>query len=342
MTVKNRIKISLIVGFALFGQMCLKAQMSSQEYNSLNGRKNIIKYWKSSGNPIVTHKYTCDPAAMVHNDTLYIFTGQDAAGGQNGYNIKNWCCFATTDMKNFWEYEVPLKSSDFKWNTGDYAYAAQVIERNGKYYWYVSTNYTGIGVAVADKPEGPYKDALGRALLTNDDSPGATHGWRTIDPTVMIDDDGQAWLYWGNGRLWCCKLNNDMISIDTKYGIREVAINGKMDFSYTEAPWIHKYKNMYYMSFAIGFPERIGYAIGSKPEGPYTYKGILNEIAANSNTNHQSIVKFKGKWYFIYHNGGIQTDGGSYSRSLCIDELKFDKKGLYKPVIMTTKGVRGR
>jgi beta-xylosidase len=98
-------------------------------------------------------------------------------------------------LKNFWEYEIPLKSSDFKWNTGDYAYAAQVIERSGKYYWYVSTNYTGIGVAVADRPEGPCKDALGRALLTNDDSPGATHGWRTIDPTVMIDDDGQAWLY---------------------------------------------------------------------------------------------------------------------------------------------------
>jgi hypothetical protein len=133
-----------------------------------------------------------------------------------------------------------------------------------------------------------------------------------------------------------------MISVDATYGVREVEIQGKMDFPYTEALWIHTYKNKYYMSFAIGFPERIEYAMATKPEGPYSYKGILNEIAGNSNTNHQSIVQFKGKWYFIYHNVGIQTDGGSYSRNLCIDELKFDKKGLYKLVVMTTKGVSSK
>ncbi|MFT3751631.1 MAG: family 43 glycosylhydrolase [Paludibacter sp.] len=300
---------------------------------------NISRIWESTGNPVVKHKYTADPAAFVYKDTLFIFTGQDAAGGQTGYNIPNWCCFATTDMKHFWEYNTPLKARDFTWATQNAAWAGQVVERNGKFYWYTSSNTTGIGVAVADRPEGPYKDALGRAFITNANSPGMTHSWRTIDPAVFIDDDGQAWLFWGNGACWVCKLNADMISYDATFGTKMVAINGAMDFPYTEAPWVHKKNGLYYLSFATGFPERIEYAVATSPAGPYTYKGILNEIAGNSNTNHQAIVQFKNNWYFIYHNGGIQTDGGSFSRSVCIDKLEFDENGMYKPVIMTTKGV---
>jgi beta-xylosidase len=299
----------------------------------------IIYQWEATGNPIVTHKYTCDPAALVYHDTLFIFTGQDAAGNQTGYNIKNWCCFATTDMQHFIEYKIPLKAEDFKWNWGKYAYAGQVIERNGKFYWYVSTNTTGIGVAVADRPEGPYKDVLGQPMLTNADSKGQTNSWRTIDPTVFIDDDGQAWLYWGNRACWCVKLDRDMISYDKDYGVRKVDITGNMKFSYTEAPWIHKYKKRYYLSFAAGFPERIEYAISDRPEGPFEYKGILNEIAGNSNTNHQAIIQYKKKWYFIYHTGGMQTQGGSGSRSICIDKLELNREKLYKPVMMTTSGV---
>ncbi|HLP04660.1 MAG TPA: family 43 glycosylhydrolase [Paludibacter sp.] len=300
----------------------------------------ITKRWEAKGNPVVTHKFTCDPAPMVYNDTLFIFTGEDNAGGQSNYNIKNWCCFATTDMKHFWEYNVPLRAADFSWNTGQYAYAGQVIPRNGKFYWYVSTNNTGIGVAVADRPEGPYKDALGRALLTNSNSTGGnTNSWRTIDPTVYIDGDNQAWLIWGNGDCWCCKLNQDMISFDTNYGVKKIAINGTLDFPYTEAPWIHKYNGKYYLSFAAGFPERIEYAVADNIEGPYTYGSILCEIAGNSNTIHQGVVQYKNNWYFIYHNGGVQPNGGSYSRSMCIDKLEFDPQGFYKPVIMTTKGV---
>ena len=270
---------------------------------------------------------------------MFIFTGQDAAGGQTGYNMLSWCCFATTDMKHFWEYNTPMRASDFAWGTQNAAWAGQVVERNGKFYWYTSSNTTGIGVGVADRPEGPYKDALGRALLTNANSPGMTHSWRTIDPSVFIDDDGQAWLFWGNGAAWVCKLNADMISYDATFGTKMVSITGSMDFPFTEAPWVHKKDGLYYLSFAAGFPERISYAVATTPAGPYVYKGILNEIAGNSNTNHQAIVQFKNNWYFVYHNGGIQTDGGSFSRSVCIDKLEFDENNMYKPVIMTTKGV---
>jgi hypothetical protein len=130
-----------------------------------------------------------------------------------------------------------------------------------------------------------------------------------------------------------------MISFDATFGTKLVTISGDMDFSYTEAPWVHKKDGKYYLSFAAGFPERIEYAVATNPAGPYMYKGILNEIAGNSNTNHQAIVQFKNNWYFVYHNGAIQTDGGSFSRSVCIDKLEFDENGDYKPVIMTTKGV---
>lgn len=300
---------------------------------------NIARVWESTGNPVVTHKYTADPAALVYRDTMFIFTGQDATGGQTGYNIPNWCCFATTDMKHFWEYNTPLRGSDFTWASPNAAWAGQVVERNGKFYWYTSSNTTGIGVAVADRPEGPYRDALGRPLLTNANSPGMSHSWRTIDPSVFIDSDGQAWLYWGNGACWVCKLNPDMISIDASYGAKMVSITGVFDFPFTEAPWVHKKDGRYFLSFAVGFPERIAYAVATNPAGPYIYKGILNEIAGNSNTNHQAIVQFKNNWYFIYHNGGVQTDGGSFSRSVCIDKLEFDENNLYKPVVMTTKGV---
>lgn len=302
-------------------------------------QQHTIHQWETKGNPVVTHKYTCDPAPLVYNDTLFIFTGEDAKGGQSGYNIKNWCCFATTDMKNFIEYDIPLYANDFEWNIHEYAYAGHVSERNGKFYWYVSTNSTGIGVAVANRPEGPYKDALGKPLLTNENSPGKEHSWRTIDPAVFIDDDGQAWLYWGNGDCWAVKLNEDMISYDPDYGVKTISIDGDMEFPFTEAPWVHKKDDIYFLSFAIGFPERIAYAVSDKPDGPFTYKGIINEIAGNSNTNHQSMIEYKDNWYFVYHNGGIQTDGGSYSRSICIDKLEFDENGMYKPILMTTKGV---
>ncbi|HYQ56496.1 MAG TPA: glycoside hydrolase family 43 protein [Draconibacterium sp.] len=307
----------------------------SQAYS----QQNIINNWEATSNPIVTHKYTCDPAALVYNDTLFIFTGEDAKGGQTNYDIKNWCCFATTDMKNFIEYDIPLYAKDFEWNRGEYAYAGHVIERNNKFYWYVSTNTSGIGVAVADRPEGPYKDVLGEPLLTNENSPGKRHSWRTIDPAAFIDDDGQAWLFWGNGACWAVKLNEDMTSYDTDYGVKTISIEGEMEFPFTEAPWLNKIDDTYFLTYAIGFPERISYAVSDKVDGPYIYKGIINEIAGNSNTNHPSIVEYKGNWYFIYHNGGIQTDGGSYSRSICIDKLEFDENGMFKPIQMTTKGV---
>jgi beta-xylosidase len=109
--------------------------------------------------------------------------------------------------------------------------------------------------------------------------------------------------------------------------------------NFTEAPWIHKRKGFYYLSYAYQFPEKIAYAMSKSIHGPWIFKGILNEVAGNSNTNHQAIIDFKGKSYFIYHNGAIPTQGGSFRRSVCIDYLYYNKDGSMKKVIMTTEGV---
>ena len=295
--------------------------------------------FKSKGNPVITYKYTADPAGLVYNNRLYIFAGHDQCPPRKyRYEMHEWLVFSTDDMVNWTEHPVPLRVSDFNWAKDD-AWASQVIERNGKFYWYVTVSHDSIhgksiGVAVADKPEGPYHDAKGSAIITNDLTTEYTKiSWEDIDPTVFIDDDGQAYLFWGNTQCYYIKLAENMI--DTIGGI--VPVQGLP--KYTEAPWIHKYNNKYYLSYASEFPEKTVYAMSNNITGPWEYKGIINEIAGNSNTNHQAILNFKGNWYFIYHNGGINTEGGSFRRSVCIDRLYYNEDGTIKRIVMTSEGV---
>ena len=299
--------------------------------------QNQEKYtFQSKGNPIITHKYTADPAVLVVGDTLWLFTGEDAGPDLKGYDMRNWCVFSTTDLINWTEHSTPLSIQDFEWakHRGK-AYASHVVHKNGKYYWYISSNALGIGVACSDRPEGPYKDAIGKPLLTNNDCFASSHYWACIDPAVFIDDDDQAWIFWGNTECYYAKLKPNMIEIDGD--VKRVMFENFDDF--TEAPWIHKHKGKYYLSYATGFPEKISYAMADNIEGPYKYMGILNEVAGNSNTNHQAITKFKGKWYFFYHNGARKGGGGA-SRSVCIDQLHYNRNKSLKRVIMTTEGVK--
>lgn len=293
-----------------------------------------LRHFQSNGNPLITHLFTCDPATMVEGDTLWLYTGHDQAGGQTNYKLKDWKVFSTTDLTHWTEHPTPLRVSDFKWDRSGAAYAGQCIQRDGKYYFYISTNGSGIGVAVADRPEGPFHDAIGRPLLTNADCAGATHSWVCIDPAVFIDDDGQAWLFWGNRQCYAVKLKRNMV--ETEGPILRIDIPGG---NYTEAPWVHKRNGKYYLSFATGFPEKLAYAMADSICGPYTYKGLLTEMAGNSNTIHPAISRFRGQWILFYHNGAIQPDGGSYSRSVCADYLHHRSDGTIAPVAMTTEGV---
>ncbi len=288
-------------------------------------------------NPIITEKYTADPAALVYNNKVYLYAGHDECPlDHNFYVMHEWLVYSSSDMKTWTEHPVPLTVKDFSWSKGD-AWAAQVIERNGKFYWYITTSHKSIngkaiGVAVSDSPTGPFKDAIGQALITNDMTTETSIDWDDIDPTVWVDDKGEAYLYWGNTKCYWAKLKDNMIELDGPIHTVDLPF-------YTEAPWIHKHGDNYYLSYAYQFPEKIAYAMSKSPEGPWEFKGILNELAGNSNTNHQSIIDFKGKSYFIYHNGGIQPHGGSFRRSVCIDELFYNPDGTMKRVVMTTEGI---
>jgi arabinoxylan arabinofuranohydrolase len=290
-----------------------------------------------AANPIFIDVRTADPAALVVKDKVYLYAGHDEAKDNTKfYEMHDWLVYSSSDMVD-WEAHGPrLTVKDFKWAKGD-AWASQIIERKGKYYWYVTVRHDdtkpgfAIGVAVGDSPLGPFKDALGKALITNDMTTDTPNDWDDIDPSVIIDDNGQAYLFWGNTKPRYAKLKKNMVELDGP--ITPINIP-----NFTEALWIHKHGDWYYLSYASGFPEKIAYAMSKSVTGPWEYKGILNELAGNSNTNHQAIIDFKGRSYFIYHNGGSVPDGGSFRRSVCIDDLFYNADGTIKRIVMTTEG----
>lgn len=340
----------------------------------VNAESRVDTTFVANGNPIVKYKYIGDPAALVHNGTLYIYGGVDEAPApQQRYVMNQWTVLSTKDMKTFTEYKCPLKASDFKWSRGE-AWAAQVIERNGKFYWYVTVENSAdqpgkcLAVAVSDSPVGPFHDAIGKPLVTHQMTgfPRPNMWWDDIDPTVFIDN-GQAYIFWGNTNCYWAKLKDNMIELDgeihkanfvgnaPKYAEGTPAMwNGNTylgtndpgenagdaaGFKYTEAPWIHKRGDWYYLSFAIGWPEKLGYAMSRSIEGPWEFKGVLNELAGNSNTNHHGIFEFNGEWYIVYHNGAL-PDGCGYRRSICLDRIHYNADGTMKRVIMTSEGVQ--
>ncbi len=327
-TVKQYNSIFLCSCF-LFCAIVFIADASAQ--NNSGDTNFILK-----GNPIITHKYTADPSALVYKDKVYLYTGHDeAVPPKEGYVMNEWLCFSSSDMIHWTEHPVPLHVKDFEWAKGD-AWASQVIERNGNFYWYAAVEHRSIpgkaiGVAVSDNPEGPFKDARGSAIVTNDMTKAASIMWDDIDPTVFIDNN-RAYLIWGNTKCYYAKLKENMTELDGD--IKTIDLP-----NYTEAPWIHKHDGWYYLSYAYQFPEKTAYAMSRTIEGPWQFRGILNELSGNCNTNHQAIIDFKGKSYFIYHNGGIQPNGGSFRRSVCIDYLYYNNDGTIKRIIMTSEGV---
>jgi beta-xylosidase len=299
--------------------------------------------WLAAANPIITDVCTADPAALVHEGTVYLYTGHDEQEPNvNGYKMHDWLVFSSSDMVNWTPHGPQLSIDDFEWAEAN-AWAAHTVEKNGTFYWYV-TVWRGhgkgfaVGVATADNPIGPFTDAIGAPLITSDMTPdpinpeGNKVTWDDIDPAVYIDDDGQAYIFWGNTNLYWAKLKPNMLELDGE--IHQIDLP-----RFVEAPWVHKRGDTYYLSYAWGFPERTAYATSKSIAGPWKYGGVINEIAGNSNTNHQSIIHFKGRDYFIYHNGGLLT-GGSFRRSFCIDYLYYNEDGSIKPIVPTMAGVK--
>ena len=189
---------------------------------------------------------------------------------------------------------------------------------------------------MSDKITGPYKDALGKPMLTNKDCFDSKHSWACIDPAIFIDDDNTPYIIWGNGQCYIAKLKDNMVEIDGE--IKRIDVG--TEFPFTEAPWIHKYNGKYYLSYASGWPEKIAYAMADNIMGPWTAKGIISEIAGNSNTTHPAIVNYNDQWLFFSHNGAL-PDGGSYKRSVIIEPMAYNADGTIRPIAPTTKGASG-
>lgn len=298
-----------------------------------------------ASNPIIRETkpgkrvYCGDPAAMVvdtdgdgEGDKVYLYVGEDA-GDKNNYYMPNYLCYSSTDMVN-WSYEgIPLRASDFSWGSEGDAWASQVIEYKGKYYFYNSKNSSGMSVAVSDSPTGPFVDARDGSKLVEPDWTKGKVTWDDIDPTVwveVVDGEEHRYLMWGNSNLYMVELNEDMISFEGEAeGITELTINGiPEDSQYTEAPWIYKRKgdDRYYVFFASNWPEELSYAVADNIWGPYEYKGLVMGAGASCNGNHPAIIDFKGQTYIFYHTSA-QPNGGGYNRSVCIDRLYFDESG---------------
>jgi hypothetical protein len=289
-------------------------------------------------NPIIQTNYTADPAPMVYNNKVYLYTSHDE-DNSTWFTMNDWRLYTTDDMVNWTDHGAVSSYTSFKWAKGD-AWAPQCIERNGKFYLYVpmiaQNNRPAVGVAVADSPYGPFYDPLGKPLVQSE--------WGDIDPAVFIDDDGQAYLYWGNPFCYYVKLNEDMISysgeivrvpmIEESFGKREGNVKDRPTL-YEEGPWLYKHNNLYYLIFAAGpIPEHIGYATSNSPAGPWKYRGVLMATEGGSFTNHPGIVDFRGKTYFFYHNAAL-PGGSGFTRSVCIEEVKFNTDGTLQPMKMT-------
>lgn len=303
-------------------------------------------------NPAISAIFTPDPAPYVHGDTVYLFVDHDEDDALY-FKMKDWLLFSTQDMVNWTYLGTQVNTAIFDWAAqGDRAWAAQAVERNGKWYWYLCCNTAdgkdALCVAVADAPTGPWTDAIGAPLAT---------GFGFIDPTVFIDDDGKAYLFWGNKGFWYGELNDDMVSF--KNGYQEVPgytdpesfgeLQAKMDWSigrermmtqYEEGPWVIKRNGIYYAIYpAGGVPEHMAYSTAPTVHGPWTYRGRIMDEAENSFTIHGGAINFKGHDYMFYHNGAL-PNGGGFRRATAIEEFEYNPDGSIPFIPFTDQGVK--
>lgn len=285
-------------------------------------------------NPIIQTVFTADPAPLVHNDTLFLFTGHDEdSATSKGFIMDDYLCFSTTDMVNWTHHGPVFSTASLGWAAKHNANAAEVAYRNGKFYYYISPwsalpdNGDCIAIGISDKATGPYKDALGKPFITNGQTKYSKHPWEDIDPTILIDDDGQAYMYWGNNSLYCVKLNEDMVSYSGEIITFDIKDKAAFGPDYEEAPWIFKRNGLYYLMYAAHVPEAVYYATSTSPTGPWKYGGVvMKAFAQGSMGNHPGVAQFNNKWYFFYMNEDL-PNGHDKRRAVNVMELPFNADG---------------
>jgi hypothetical protein len=283
-----------------------------------------------ASNPIV-HRFAADPSLHFYDGRAYIYATDDESNSGTYWDSSAWRVYSSADLVNWTDHGAPFAVSGFGWATR-YAWAPSAVRRNGYYYLYLPVDRTRIGVARSTSPTGGFTDPRGTPLIER--GRDANTGDEPIDPAVFVDDDGQAYLYFGGaGAPKVVRLNADMIS--TSGAIQNVTITGGSGFA--EAGFMHKRNGVYYFSYSTGWPGQIAYATSSSPLGPFTYRGVILE-SVNVNTNHHSIAQRDGQWYIAYHRNA-RAGGGNHKRSLALEYLSYESDGSIRRVTQTSAGV---
>lgn len=293
-------------------------------------------------NPIIRNQYSADPTARVFGDRVYVYPSHDIFATE-GKGRMGWFCmedyhvFSSANLTDWTDHGIIVTQNKVPWVRPDsYSmWAPDCIERNGKYYFYFPTSPKDtakygrgfrIGVAVADKPTGPFipeaepiKDVKG------------------IDPNVFIDKDGQAYLYWSQGNIYGAKLKSNMLELDS-----EVKTLGDLPTKgLKEGPYMFERSGIYYLTYphVENKIERLEYAISDNPLGPFKFAGvIMDESPTGCWTNHHSIIEFKKQWYLFYHHNDYSPNFDK-ARSIRADSLSFNPDGTIKKVIPTFRGI---
>jgi len=281
-------------------------------------------------NPLVTQIFTADPNAIVYGDRVYVYTSHDE-DGQDGFDMVDYHVFSSDDMVNWQDHGVIIHADSLPW--AENLYAPGACSKNGKYYLYIPNSGSAIGVAVADDPGGPFVDPLGKALITKS-FPNANVPW-LFDPACFVDDDGQAYLYFGGGddggqNARVIRLNDDMVSLEDSMATTIPTT------AFFEASFMHKRDGKYYFSyssdFSSGHEAALEYLMSDSPMSGFEYQGKLlpNAGVNRGNNNHGSIIEFAGKNYLFYHNRKLEQALGVdkvNNRSIAVQELTYGADG---------------
>lgn len=273
--------------------------------------------------------FYADPHLVRLGETYYVYATTDGLPGWSSDSFEVW---SSPDLGRWTNHGVILDLADVSWAQG-HAWAPAAAERDGRYYFYFTADQS-IGVAVADSPTGPFVDALGRPLVDKRDYEGE----QQIDPSVFVDDDGRAYLYWGNTTPRVVPLDDDMISYDPDH-VR--VLDGLVDFR--EAPFVVRDAGTYHLTWSVDdtrSPDyRVAYATGPTPYGPWTYRGVLLEKAPALGilgTGHHSIARVGEEWLIAYHRFAIPGGDGTH-RETVVDRLHL-QDGLLRAVVPTLDG----
>lgn len=294
----------------------------------------------SAQNPLITHLYTADPSARVHDGRLFIYPSGDKVPDEGhvffdqaaGFCMPGYHVFSLEGGSTLRDHGWVLKENDVPWGMKDIdaMWAPDCIEKDGKYYFYYPAKaqnddkWRRIGMGVADKPEGPFEW-----------EENYIQGMFGIDPGILLDDDNQAYIFIKSGEgILVAPLSDDMKSIKQD----PIEVQG-LPYGYKEGPFPIKIKDTYYLTFAHDFPGEgytIAYATSDKPMGPYLYRGKLMDNIGKD-TNHNSIVEYDGRWILFYHSW--QLSGHNKLRSICADYMTLNEDGTFNKVTPTLRGI---